>query len=568
MPVSFFPNNPIEALEKIILHENGKPLEGEINVYRKLYNELKNSQEEFFIWHDLKLATHSETRNPYNKIEAQIDFLLVCNKGICVIEVKGGQVEFHNSEFNFRHQGELQSMKQNPIKQSEGYKFTLKEKILQKYSKKLFIDICVFPFTKIDFSQNSNLFGETIYSYIQEERGVSLTKFIENKFISTKLKLESKHNFEFEELNNNDFNDIRKILSPSLGDKNKFITNKETYQWLGLKNFEIFDGLSKNPRILIEGIPGCGKTTFALGYADQKRHLKGLYLCWNRLLKTQISSRIKDRDLLNLEVNTYFTFLNELGVNNLSFDDSIEEFRNKVLTFFTMKFDNQYDYIIIDEGQDIINRGVEILLDKLTGNGSGLTNGNILFLCDSEQAYSLSDEVISDDIDLLSMYFSHFQMNNSNRSVNNPDIRRFAKNILDDIYLINSQMIIDLYPNMVMKFTSFKKAKNQMVKDFLNPIRDPNNSLRGKDCVLLIESSLLVEANLEELYMNECEELTENNVTDKSNILRYTSPLKFKGLEKENVALIVRQPSAITQQEIYVGVTRAMSNLKMYVVYE
>ena len=31
------------------------------------------------------------------------------------------------------------------------------------------------------------------------------------------------------------------------------ITNKETYQWLGLKNFEIFDGLSKNPRILIEG---------------------------------------------------------------------------------------------------------------------------------------------------------------------------------------------------------------------------------------------------------------------------------------------------------------------------
>ncbi len=67
MPVSFFPNNPIEALEKIILHKNGKPLEGEINVYRKLFNELKNSSEEFFIWHDLKFATHSETRNPYKK---------------------------------------------------------------------------------------------------------------------------------------------------------------------------------------------------------------------------------------------------------------------------------------------------------------------------------------------------------------------------------------------------------------------------------------------------------------------------------------------------------------------
>ncbi len=568
MPVSFFPNNPIEALEKIILHENGKPLEGEINVYRRLFNELKDFHEDFFIWHDLKLATHSDTRNPYNKIEAQIDFLLVCRKGICVIEVKGGQVEFHNSEFNFRHQGELQLMKQNPIKQAEGYKFTLKEKVLQKYSKKLFIDVCVFPFTKIDFSQNNNLFGETIYSYIQEERGLSITKFIENKFISTKFKLESKHNFEFEELNNNDFNEIRKILSPTLGDKNKFINNKETHEWLGLKNFEIFDGLSKNPRILIEGIPGCGKTTFALGYADQKRHLKGLYLCWNRLLKTQISARVKKRNLINLEVNTYFTFLKELGINNLSIDDSIEEFRNKVLNFFTLKFDNQYDYIIIDEGQDIINRGVEILLDRLTGKGSGLNNGNLLFLCDSEQAYSISDENISDDIDLLSMYFSHFQMNNSNRSVNNPNIRQFAKIILEDIHQINSQNITDLYPNMVMKFPSFKKAKNQMVKDFLNPIRDPNNSLRGKDCVLLIESSLLVERNLEELYMNDCEELTDLNVTDTSNLLRYTSPLKFKGLEKENVALIVKQPSAVTQQEIYVGVTRAMSNLKIYIVYE
>lgn len=568
MPVSFFPNNPIEALEKIILHENGKPLEGEINVYRRLFNELKDFHEDFFIWHDLKLATHSDTRNPYNKIEAQIDFLLVCRKGICVIEVKGEQVEFHNSEFNFKHQGELQLMKQNPIKQAEGYKFTLKEKVLQKYSKKLFIDVCIFPFTKIDFSQNNNLFGETIYSYIQEERGQSITEFIENKFISTKFKLESKYNFEFEELNNNDFNEIRKILSPTLADKNKFINNKETHEWLGLKNFEIFDGLSKNPRILIEGIPGCGKTTFALGYADQKRHLKGLYLCWNRLLKTQISARVKKRNLINLEVNTYFTFLKELGINNLSIDDSIEDFRNKVLNFFTLKFDNQYDYIIIDEGQDIINRGVEILLDRLTGKGSGLNNGNLLFLCDSEQAYSISDENISDDIDLLGMYFSHFQMNNSNRSVNNPNIRQFAKIILEDIHQINSQNITDLYPNMVMKFPSFKKAKNQMVKDFLNPIRDPYNSLRGKDCVLLIESSLLVEGNIEELYMNDCEELTDLNVTDTSNLLRYTSPLKFKGLEKENVALIVKQPSAVTQQEIYVGVTRAMSNLKIYIVYE
>ena len=568
MPLIFFPNNPIEALEKIILHKDGKPLEGEINVYRKLFDELKDSSDEFFIWHDLKLSTHSETRNPYKKSESQIDFLLVCKKGICVIEVKGGQVEFHNSEFSHRHNGKLELMKQNPLKQVEGYKFTLKEKVLQKYSKKLFIDVCVFPFTNIDFSQQKNLFGEIIYSKVQYDRGISLTQFITNRFIHTKNKVQAKHHFEFEDLTIKELIDVRNILSPSLVDLNPFVNNRETYNWLGLKNFEVFEGLNKNQRVLIEGIPGCGKTTFALAYADQKKHLKGLYLCWNRLLKIQIESRVKERQLCNLEVNTYFTFLKELGLVNLSIDDNVDDFRNKVSIFFSINRLKQYDYIVIDEGQDIINRGVEILLDKLTADGKGLENGNVLFLCDSEQAYSLSTENISDDIDLLSMYFTHYQMNHAHRSVNNPQIRELASRILDDVYHLDMMDTIDLYPNILMRCSTFKEAKTQMVRDFLKLIRDPKNSLKGKDCILLIESSLLKDENLNELFINDCEALTEINITDSSNVLRYTSPLKFKGLEKENVALIVKNPTAINLNEIYVGITRAKRNLKIYIVYE
>lgn len=568
MPVIFFPNNPIDALEKIILHKNGKPLEGEINVYRKLFNELNDSSEEYLIWHDLKFATHSETRNPYKKSESQMDFLLVCAKGICIIEVKGGYVEFHNSEFSHRHEGKLELMKQNPLKQVEGYKFTLKEKVLQKYSKKLFIDICVFPFTNIDFSRQSNLFGQIIYSNTQYERGISLTQFISNRFIDTKNKLENKHGFKFSDLTEKELLDIRNILSPRMEDLNPFINNKETYQWLGLKNFEVFSGLNKNQRVLIEGIPGCGKTTFALAYADQRRHLKGLYLCWNRLLKIQIESRIKERGLTNLEVDTYFTFLKDLGLDTLSIDNTLDDFRKKVLKFFSINIEKQYDYIIIDEGQDIINRGVESLLDKLTSHGNGLESGNLLFLCDSEQAYSTFDENISDDIELLSMYFTHYQMNHAHRSVNNPNIRNLASRIIEDVYQLDTKVTMDIYPNMIMRFSTFKEAKSQMIKDFLKPIRDTNNSLRGKDCILLIESTLLKGVNLEELIMNECEALDERNVIDTSNVLRYTSPLKFKGLEKENVALIVRQPNAINQNEIYVGITRAKSNLKIYIVYE
>jgi len=53
MPVSFYPDNPIDALENIITHKDGRPLEGEIHVYRKLFNELSDSPENYLIWHDL-----------------------------------------------------------------------------------------------------------------------------------------------------------------------------------------------------------------------------------------------------------------------------------------------------------------------------------------------------------------------------------------------------------------------------------------------------------------------------------------------------------------------------------
>ena len=191
MPVIFFPYKQIDALETIIQHIDKTPLLGEIDVYRKLYNELDNREEEFYIWHDIKFATHSEDHNPYRKSESQMDFVIACKYGVCVIEVKGGQVEFQNGAFYFRHKGNLEQTPQNPLKQVEGYKYTLKDKILELYSKKkLFIDVCVFPHTSIDYSRHQFLFGQIIYTKFQENGGLSLGQFIINRFNSVKTDFE------------------------------------------------------------------------------------------------------------------------------------------------------------------------------------------------------------------------------------------------------------------------------------------------------------------------------------------------------------------------------------------
>ena len=43
MPVRFHPNNPIDALETIIVKDDGSPLHGEIDIYRQLWNDFVNT---------------------------------------------------------------------------------------------------------------------------------------------------------------------------------------------------------------------------------------------------------------------------------------------------------------------------------------------------------------------------------------------------------------------------------------------------------------------------------------------------------------------------------------------
>src|SRR5699024_5505807 len=101
MPVTFHPNNPIDALEKIITKEDGSPLRGEIDIYRKLYKDLNESKDQWDVWHDLKLPVHSNISNYYKKTSAQIDFLILSKYGVIILEVKGGAVSTKNNTFYY-----------------------------------------------------------------------------------------------------------------------------------------------------------------------------------------------------------------------------------------------------------------------------------------------------------------------------------------------------------------------------------------------------------------------------------------------------------------------------------
>jgi hypothetical protein len=285
-----------------------------------------------------------------------------------------------------------------------------------------------------------------------------------------------------------------------------------------------------------------------------------------------------ERQLLsNVEVTTFFrffqkhnphlTFENISTLNELGFYDLVKD------TISTLKSKNQlipYDFIVIDEAQDIFDRGVDLFINNFSGfNGKGLINGNTLILYDIDQSYSKGGRDISELADLLMGYYCHFKLNDVKRSSQNPDIRKISCDILDDLTVFDAEDFNSRYPNIkVSRVNSFNEVKNLIVKEILLPLRDPNSSLTGQDSIVLIESKFLLgsEDFRDQLIIKDVEELNESNVSDSANKLKYTSILKYKGLEKKNVFLVVSKLNELNKYEIYIGITRAILNVHLIIV--
>lgn len=579
MPVTFHPNNPIDSLERIITKEDGSPLYGEVDVYRKLWTDLSSSNLDWEVWHDLKLPEHSDNYNYYKKTSAQIDFVILSKLGVIIIEVKGGPISTIDNTFYYGKNFETK-MKQNPFKQAEGYKFTIKDKVLNNVKNCFFCEVVALP--HVDYPFESKLFDSNLLwtKYKAPSYNNSIEKFIVKAIEYSKAK-HKKHFRHYNNLSPKEYDSIKKILSPLIRDRNQK-KSVNTLEWLGIQNIEILEGLYKNSRIMIEGPPGSGKTTIAKAFIDRQQNKSGIYLCWNNLLMHYTKSVLEERNLTNnIEVTTFFRFPKKLNPNysyseltSMSEDDFYDLVKN---TIHKLEVEDKlipYDFIVIDEAQDFFDRGLDIFINKFSGfKGQGLNNGNSLILYDIDQSYAMSGRNVAEIADLMTEYYSHYKLNEVKRSAQNPDIRKLASEVLENPEIISNQAFEKDYSEIkVFLHNSLLEVKKHILKNILTPIRETDSSLIGKDCVVLIESTFLRgsykggEDLRELLIIKDVEELDENNIADTANKLRYTSILKYKGLEKKNVFLVISEPTELNKYEVFVGLTRAMLNVEINVV--
>jgi len=573
--------NDKSDLEAIITQNDGNPLYGEIEMFRRIYADCDSSEHTWHFWHDLRLPIPIKGQR-----EIQIDFLLVCEKGAVIVEVKGGKIGIEQGLFYYEVSRERSFMDRTPFEQADDYKYALmNNKIIS--TSQLFIEtVCAFPHTRMDHTnanQNADL-GYKLWSKIQhDDTSASFADFCCGVIDIDKRS----KSLRFPELNPEEVEVAIKSLLFNFSDRTRNVYSERKMEAilerLNIDNLSSFNSLQKNDRLFIEGGSGTGKTTIAKAYIEKYHTLRGLYLCWNRLLEAKIKNEIWQSGLANCQVEQFASFIfslqKKVGINDISLEDitnGVVAERLDTLFSIVRHQDNfvPYDYVIVDEAQDVLDKGAIQVLNSLSSvTQSGLSSGRYLVFYDTEQGYDCKNRHIADIADSIASNGARFVLDTNKRVPTNKEIVSFANALLEGILVDDLFARINEENYDSVKVIRFDGAKTLIkhISGIKKYIRD--NAKRWNDYIVLADSSTKKEqvSETEKLYdriatIDGIKELTVKNVCTETNDLPFTSILSYKGLESKHVILVINGRTPIDAFELYIGMTRAIIDLQILIL--
>ena len=354
---------------------------------KRLFRLFKELEGEYVVFHSLGLADHQE------KVFGEIDFVVIAHKGILCLEVKGGRLERNNGVWyhidgnNCRH-----ASKEDPFNQVIGAMHSLRNYVGNQLGNSHKLFNCLYApgvmFPDIEFKEKGpEIIEEIIFDrqYPQTKKG--LKKYIEDTLDCWRSRLQEKKGFQPGSLTDNGIKLAENFLRGDFGIipsmKTKIDRVDKRLVELTEEQYKILNIAGQNERMVISGKAGTGKTLLGLEQARRNavKEKEILLLFFNKLITARVKRKVEmtaedlsgridvmnSHDLLFRVVEKYH------NLEDYNFNDS-DFFENTLPDKFlqcvdTSDWQNKYDLLIMDEGQDLIRENYLLCLDQMLKGG-------------------------------------------------------------------------------------------------------------------------------------------------------------------------------------------------------
>ena len=327
------------------------------------------------VLHSLPLKDHIK------KSFGEIDFVVICEKGVICLEVKGGGVERIDGKWGFTNRyGKTSWKNEGPYSQVQGNMKSLRQYI----EKNLKADdeilgcrwaCCVLtPDCVIKTDTDTEVIPEITFNVNMKEQDLpalferSFKYWKETKHYGGDGSLKAKSRERLSTFLRGDFNFV-----PPLS----VILDRSEEQLLSVteEQLDIILHMSVNDRMMVEGAAGTGKTLLA---AEQCRRAaiageKVMYLCYNRIIATYVREMFQQEGRSDeIAVFTFHGLLKKIcGIEVVPEDDNDPFFKETLPNLFLDKgYDGvPYDRIVLDEGQDLMNMTAYLCINEFLKGG-------------------------------------------------------------------------------------------------------------------------------------------------------------------------------------------------------
>ncbi|SDU50317.1 nuclease-related domain-containing DEAD/DEAH box helicase [Desulfobacula phenolica] len=543
--------------------------DGEREVALKIKQDPKTS--DWIVLHSLDVSKHT------SQVIGECDFVMIIpRKGVLCLEVKGCRslsVENGTWYYGKRPVGD----KRGPFKQAADNMHSIRVYLSSRnpdLGKLIFWSAVIFPF--IPFKKTSLEWNDWQVIDRDSFNSRPVSQLFSNVLDQAEKLLSKKTGLKWFEKSSDApkpelCQEILKILRPEFEfyqspfhRRKKLSDNLKKYT---SEQYTALDAMQTNPRVIFNGPAGTGKTILAIETARrmmiQKKRV--LFLCFNKNISVWIKDQFEEEDLKYITVSTLHALMLktadikiEKGASSDFWTETLPSAAIEKLIRAEKAECWEYDYLVMDEAQDMLRENYIDFLDLLLQNG--LKNGTWNFFGDFEnqRIYSASkmdlDGFISRNCRNTSVYTLGINCRNT------PRIAAYAHLLggLDPDYKSVLRPDDNIRPEL--KFYESVEQQTQILSDLLEKIRSRE---KYKNHEIVILSPVADQCCARRIGSPWKQRLAPYSPVKTDSYISYCTVHAYKGLEAPVV--IVTDIEEIRKGEsinlLYISITRALSRL-------